>query len=121
LIINASSMPAKLSTHVLDLTTGRPAAGVKIELWRRGESTARLKTVTTNADGRTDSPLLAGEEMAAGVYEIVFFVKDYFSGRGLAGGFIDEVPVRFSIADAAGSYHVPLLVTPWAYSTYRGS
>ncbi len=105
-----------LTTHVLDTMNGRPAAGMKIELWSLGNSTL-LKTVTTNADGRTDSPLLAAQEFAAGSYEIVFHVGDYFQERR----FLDRVPVRFNIADAETKYHVPLLVSPWAYSTYRGS
>jgi 5-hydroxyisourate hydrolase len=105
-----------LSTHVLDTTRGRPAAGMKIELWS-GEKSTLLKTVTTNADGRTDSPLLAGDEMKAGTYEIVFFVGDYFGEKK----FLDRVPVRFAVSDAAAKYHVPLLVSPWSYSTYRGS
>ncbi len=121
-------MPAKLSTHVLDLTCGRPAAGMKIELWRRDAAPALVKTITTNADGRTDAPLLDAAAMATGSYEIVFFVGDYFAAR-LQGAarlepverFLDQVPVRFGIADASASYHVPLLVTPWAYQTYRGS
>ena len=114
-------MAAKLSTHVLDLTTGRPAAGVKIELWRRGGIPQLLKTVSTNSDGRTDAPLLAADEMQGGHYELVFFVKNYFASVGHESIFLDEVPVRFSIADPTAGYHVPLLVTPWAYSTYRGS
>jgi 5-hydroxyisourate hydrolase len=114
-------MPAKLSTHVLDLTTGRPASGVMIELWRRSPSPILIKTVTTNADGRTDTPLLAADEIATGDYELVFFVRRYFAARGLDCVFLDEVPVRFSISDPAAGYHVPLLVTPWSYSTYRGS
>ena len=114
-------MAAKLSTHVLDLTTGRPAAGVKIELWRRGATPALLKTVMTNSDGRTDGPLLAAEEVVVGAYELVFFVKNYFAARGVDCFFLEEVPIRFSIFDPAASYHVPLLVTPWSYSTYRGS
>jgi 5-hydroxyisourate hydrolase len=105
-----------LTTHVLDTMNGRPAAGMKIELWSLGKP-APLKTVTTNADGRTDSPLLAAEEFASGSYEIVFFVGDYFGEKR----FLDRVPVRFNIADAEATYHVPLLVSPWAYSTYRGS
>ena len=114
-------MPAKLSTHVLDLTCGRPAAGMKIELWRQGPKAELLKTVTTNADGRTDAPLLDAVSIAAGSYELLFHVRDYFAGRGVECVFLDRVPVRFAIADAAASYHVPLLVTPWAYQTYRGS
>jgi 5-hydroxyisourate hydrolase len=113
-------MPAKLSTHVLDLTSGRPAAGMTIELWRLEPDRIRLKTVTTNQDGRPDGPLLAADEMAVGRYELVFFVKQYFAA-GDAVPFLDQVPIRFGIADASASYHVPLLVTPWAYSTYRGS
>ena len=105
-----------LSTHVLDTTHGRPAAGMKIELWSL-DRTALLKTVTTNSDGRTDSALLAGDEFTPGSYELVFYVGDYFGERR----FLDRVPVRFIISDAAAKYHVPLLVSPWSYSTYRGS
>ena len=105
-----------LSTHVLDTMHGRPAAGLKIELWSR-DQLLLLKTVTTNSDGRTDAPLLTGTDMQAGAYELVFYVGDYFRERT----FLDQVPVRFTIADPKAKYHVPLLVTPWAYSTYRGS
>ncbi|MBA3273222.1 MAG: hydroxyisourate hydrolase [Chthoniobacterales bacterium] len=105
-----------LSTHVLDTARGRPAAGLKIELWSRDRS-ALIKTVTTNSDGRTDGPLLSGDEMVAGAFELIFFVGDYFGERT----FLDQVPVRFTVSDATANYHVPLLVTPWAYSTYRGS
>ncbi len=114
-------MPAKLSTHVLDLTIGRPAAGMKIELWRRGESPQRIAAVTTNSDGRTDVPLLDAAQMAVGDYELVFHVRAYFASRSVECKFLDEVPIRFAIDDATAGYHVPLLVTPWAYSTYRGS
>jgi 5-hydroxyisourate hydrolase len=113
-------MPGKLSTHVLDLTTGRPAAGMTIELWRLEPARIRLKTVTTNQDGRTDGPLLSPDQMAAGQYELVFFVKQYFADAQPVP-FLDQVPVRFGIGDPGAGYHVPLLVTPWAYSTYRGS
>ena len=89
---------------------------MKIELWSR-ESGELLKTVATNSDGRTDAPMLAGDEMKAGAYELVFHVGEYFNDRS----FLDEVPVRFTISDPGAKYHVPLLVTPWAYSTYRGS
>jgi 5-hydroxyisourate hydrolase len=105
-----------LSTHVLDTARGRPAAGMKIDLWSRDRSLL-LKTVSTNTDGRTDSALLAGNEFATGTYELVFHVGDYFGDRS----FLDQVPVRFTISDTMVKYHVPLLVTPWAYSTYRGS
>ena len=114
-------MSAKLSTHVLDLVTGRPAAGMRIELWRIEGKHALLKAMATNADGRTDAPLLDGAAMAVGTYELVFFVKDYFVTHHRDSPFLDRVPVRFAIADATVGYHVPLLVTPWAYSTYRGS
>jgi len=105
-----------LTTHVLDTMRGCPAAGMKIELWSLDQSKL-LKTVETNADGRTESALLAGDEMIAGNFELIFFVGDYFGERR----FLDRVPVRFIIDDAAAKYHVPLLVSPWAYSTYRGS
>ncbi len=107
-------MPAKLSTHVLDTKNGRPAAGLKLELWRGG---APLKVAHTNDDGRTDEPLLCAEEMLEGEYEVIFHVGDYFGERA----FLDQVPVRFRISDPTASYHVPLLCSPWAYSTYRGS
>ena len=116
----------RLSTHVLDIQAGRPAAGVAIELLRIGTDGAAstVKTTRTNADGRTDAPLLAGGELTAGVYELRFHAGDYFRGAGQALPeplFVDIVPIRFGVADAAGHYHVPLLVSPWAFSTYRGS
>lgn len=116
-------MPGKLSTHVLDLTTGRPAPGLRIELHRHvaGAAPQLIKSTVTNADGRTDAPLLNAEEIAAGSYELIFDVAAYFASRGVASPFLDRVPIRFAIADAGSGYHVPLLVTPWAYSTYRGS
>jgi 5-hydroxyisourate hydrolase len=107
-----------LTSHVLDTMRGRPAAGMQVELWTiANETRTLLKTVRTNADGRTDAPLLAGNQMSAGTYELVFYVGDYFGERK----FLDRVPVRFVISDPAGKYHVPLLVSPWSYSTYRGS
>jgi hydroxyisourate hydrolase len=109
-------MSAKLSTHVLDLTSGKPAAGMAIEL-RDLTSGAVLKSVVTNADGRTDAPLLSAEEVRTGEYELVFRVGAYFG----EATFLDEVPIRFRITDPHAAYHVPLLCTPWAYSTYRGS
>ena len=114
-------MLGKLTTHVLDLTTGRPAAGMRIELWNHDGKHTLIKAVTTNADGRTDEPLLTGPTMAVGSYELLFFVKDYFVTHRTDSPFLDRVPVRFVITDPLASYHVPLLVTPWAYSTYRGS
>ena len=119
---------AKLSTHVLDTAHGQPAADLRIELWAmRDDGEKLIVTVRTNADGRTDAPLLDASSMAVGTYELLFFVGEYFAGAGDAGPaqadprFLDIVPVRFGIADASSSYHVPLLVSPWAYSTYRGS
>lgn len=109
-------MTAKLSTHVLDLAKGAPAVGMHIELV--DEYGARIKTVETNADGRTDAPLLDAAEMRVGTLEIRFHVGAYYGG---GGGFLDVVPVRFRIINATESYHVPLLCTPWSYSTYRGS
>jgi 5-hydroxyisourate hydrolase len=105
-----------LTTHVLDTMRGVPAAGMKIELWSIDRS-KMLKSVQTNSDGRADAPLLCGDEMATGSYELIFFVGDYFGERR----FLDRVPVRFIISDASAKYHVPLLVSPWSYSTYRGS
>jgi 5-hydroxyisourate hydrolase len=117
---------AGLTTHVLDTARGRPAAGMALELAHLGEDGERrlLKRVRTNADGRTDEPLLSGEESVRGVYEIVFEVGEYFAGRpevGDAPPFLDRVPLRFGISDPAAHYHVPLLTSPWSYSTYRGS
>ena len=107
----------KLSTHVLDTAHGRPAAGIPIELARLdGDRRELLRTLRTNADGRTDEPLLAGGELRAATYELVFDVSGHFDD-----GFLDRVPVRFTIEDAEAHYHVPLLVSPWSYSTYRGS
>jgi 5-hydroxyisourate hydrolase len=108
----------RLTTHVLDTASGRPAAGVAIELARlRGDRREVLRTLQTNADGRTDEPLLAEGELAAGEYELTFAVGAYFGGDG----FLNRVPVRFTVADADAHYHVPLLASPWSYSTYRGS
>ncbi len=120
-------MAGRLTTHVLDTARGRPAAGLAVELWRledEGDGRRLIRAVRTNADGRTDGALLEGDEMEVGVYEIVFAVGDYFAGQGeptAAPPFLDQVPVRFGIADADAHYHVPLLASPWAYSTYRGS
>jgi 5-hydroxyisourate hydrolase len=114
-----------LTTHVLDTTQGKPGAGLKIELYRLdGESRRLLKSVRTNADGRCDAPLLSAAEIAAGTYELLFHVGEHFAGAGVAlpdPPFLDQVPLRFGIADASRHYHVPLLISPWSYSTYRGS
>jgi 5-hydroxyisourate hydrolase len=109
-----------LSTHVLDTARGRPAAGVGIELARLSSGGARavLRTAETNADGRTDAPLLAAGQLEAGAYELVFAVGAYFAPEP---SFYDDVTVRFVVHDPDQHHHVPLLVSPWAYSTYRGS
>lgn len=115
-----------LSTHVLDTMRGCPAAGMKVSLQRlEGAHFETLKTLTLNADGRSDGgPLLDASSMAVGRYRLLFEVGAYFRARGVVlpePAFIDVVPLDFGIADAQGHYHVPLLVTPWTYSTYRGS
>jgi 5-hydroxyisourate hydrolase len=114
-----------LTTHVLDLVHGGAATGVRVDLARlEGGAYRPMKTLVTNATGRTDAPLLAGAAMAAGRYELVFHIGDYFAARGVALAaprFIDRVPVRFAIASPEAAYHVPLLAAPWGYSTYRGS
>ena len=115
----------KLSTHVLDTTQGKPGAGVKVELYAVGPGgRSLLKTETTNHDGRCNAPLLEGEAMQAGRYELVFGAGDYFAAQGVAlpePRFVDRVTIAFGIADTSQNYHVPLVVTPWSYSTYRGS
>jgi hydroxyisourate hydrolase len=119
-------MSAGLTTHVLDTAHGRPAAGVRIDLSviEPDGRTRLLKTVTTNADGRCDAPLLAPGEMRVGRYELVFYVAAYFRAAGVSQAeppFYEQVPVRFAIAEPGSHYHVPLLVTPYGYVTYRGS
>jgi 5-hydroxyisourate hydrolase len=112
-----------LTTHVLDTARGLPAAGIKIELYRIDLETGDrelLETTRTNDDGRTDEPLLEGEEFECGIYEVVFHAGEYF-GEGNHPHFLDRVPVRFGVSDPEAHYHVPLLASPWSYSTYRGS
>ncbi len=115
----------KLSTHVLDIARGHPAAGVEVSLWHQsGAEWARLTTTITNADGRTDTPLLSGDALMTGIYELRFQVGTYFQKVGTESGsipFLDEIPIRFGVSDPTASYHIPLLVTPFGYSTYRGS
>ncbi len=118
-------MPGRLTTHVLDTAHGCPAPDLVIELWSL-ESASRilLKTTQTNAQGRTDSPLLQNIEFKLGCYELVFAVGDYFeqyTNHLPTPRFLDRVPIQFGIADPEAHYHVPLLVSPWSYSTYRGS
>ena len=121
-------MAGKLTTHVLDTANGCPAARLTISLWAiAGAENANrtlLKTVQTNADGRTDEPLLTDGEFTIGVYELVFEVGQYFQQQDDSlpqPAFLDQIPIRFGIADSESHYHVPLLASPWSYSTYRGS
>lgn len=115
----------KLTTHVLDTANGCPAAGMQVTLLRlNGSGAETLQTLRLNHDGRADAPLLEGAAMVPGRYRLVFSVAPYFRGRGDAlpePAFLDEVPLDFGLADPASHYHVPLLVSPWSYSTYRGS
>lgn len=115
-----------LTTHVLDTASGRPAKGLKIELFRlEGDQREFMKMVTTNDDGRIDEgPLLVGTAFRVGSYELVFYAGDYFRSQGVAlsaPAFLDIIPIRFGISDTAAHYHVPLLLSPYGYSTYRGS
>lgn len=120
-------MAGKLTTHVLDTAHGRPAADMAIELWAVDSDSGEkilLKTVRTNSDGRTDEPLLMGEALQAQIYELVFYAGEYFAQcvQQLPElPFLDQIPIRFGIADPHSHYHVPLLASPWSYSTYRGS
>jgi 5-hydroxyisourate hydrolase len=114
-----------LTTHVLDTARGLPAAGIKITLYRLSD-TARhpITEVATNADGRTDAPILPAGAMTVGTYELVFHCGDYIDAHGMSADavkFLDQIPIRFGITDAAAHYHVPLLLSPYGYSTYRGS
>ena len=122
----AASVSGRLTTHALDVARGRPASGLRVDLAALDDEGGRrpLVSTTTNGDGRTDAPLLAGQSMAVGRYELTFHVGAYLAALdppGAAAPFLDLVPVRFAIADGAAHYHVPLLFTPWSYSTYRGS
>lgn len=113
-----------LSTHVLDTYHGTPAAGVAVELARLGGAREVLVRTRTNSDGRCDGPLMSGAAMQAGQYEISFDVEAYYRGKGVAlpqPPFLSTVVIRIGIADAEARYHVPLLMSPWSYSTYRGS
>ena len=117
---------AGLSTHILDTVRGGPAAGVTIELFEIGAAGDRtlLKTVISNADGRTDAPLIAASEARVARFELAFHIGAYFRATGAAAAeppFLEVIPIRFAIADPKAHYHVPLLASPWSYSTYRGS
>ncbi len=121
---NSQEAGGRLTTHVLDTATGRPAAGLRIALYRlSGNSHRKLKEVTTNADGRCDAPLLEGEDFQLGQYELVFFAGDYLRAADATLPdplFLDQIPIRFGMAEPR-HYHVPLLISPYGYSTYRGS
>lgn len=118
-------MSGYLTTHVLDTARGCPAEGIEIALYRvSGNSHKKIATTVTNADGRTDAPILPAETFQPGTYELIFFTGDYLRAAGLAGDdplFLDQIPIRFGMSDAEAHYHVPLLLSPFGYSTYRGS
>lgn len=112
----------RLTTHVLDTASGEPAKGLRIDLFRvEGERLHHLGTARTNDDGRCDAPLLAEQTMRAGTYELHFHAGDYFQHSAVAPKFLDVIPIRFGISEEDAHYHVPLLVSPFSYSTYRGS
>jgi len=117
---------AGVTTHVLDVSRGQPAAGVRVELYELAGASDRelIADVVTNADGRTDKPLMSADQAHAGQFELIFHAGDYFRRRRaeLADPpFLDIIPIRFGVGDPQAHYHVPLLVSPWSYSTYRGS
>ncbi|MNI45611.1 5-hydroxyisourate hydrolase [compost metagenome] len=128
-------MSGRVTTHVLDLSRGVPAAGMVIQLWKLGKDRAGelLRAAVTNSDGRLDAPLLAGAELIPGSYELLFMAGDYFRAAhaaaggaeehaaGAGGMFLEAIPLRFNVNNPAEHYHVPLLVAPGGYSTYRGS
>jgi len=115
----------RLTTHVLDTMHGLPGAEIKVELFKvDGESVEKLATVLTNSDGRTDAPILAGNDFRSGKYQLVFHVADYYQSKGVTLDdvpFLDDVVIRFGLNDQDAHYHVPLLVSPYSFSTYRGS
>ena len=112
----------RLTTHVLDTALGKPAEGLRIDLYQvEGDTFHLIKTVATNDDGRCDAPLLSGETMKSGTYELRFHAGDYLGRTGDGPMFLDIIPIRFGLADEGAHYHVPLLVSPFSYSTYRGS
>ena len=117
-------MSGYLTTHVLDTARGLPAMGIRIELYRLDGNRTLIAETVTNDDGRTDSPIMPAHAFKTGRYELVFFCGQYLDSTGLADGelkFLDEIPIRFGMDDAAAHYHVPLLLSPFGYSTYRGS
>jgi 5-hydroxyisourate hydrolase len=126
LVLKAKIM-GRLTTHVLDTANGRPAAGIPITVSRidAGGIMQQLGKAVTNDDGRVDAPLLEGDTLVPGIYELAFHIGAYFAARGKSAhdplSFLDVIPIRFGVADASAHFHVPLLVTPWSYATYRGS
>ena len=118
-------MAGRLTTHVLDTARGVPGAGIALALYRLGGADRQpIRRALTNANGRTDAPLLEGDAFTAGGYELVFATAAYFRAQGVPVAdppFLDEIVLRFAIADPGAHYHVPLLVSPWSYATYRGS
>lgn len=117
-------MVGRLTTHVLDTTAGKPAWQMCVELWSLGAEPRMLKTGHTNSDGRFDSPMLEGADFAMGQYELRFYAGDYLRAQGVTlpdPAFLDIIPIRFGIANPKEHYHVPLLLSPYGYSTYRGS
>ena len=113
----------KLTTHILDATHGCPAENVQIVLYRLGETREKIGETLTNDDGRTNAPMLSGDQMQAGEYELEFHIGDYFRRKVALGDvpFLNIVPIRFGIGDVDAHFHVPLLASPFSYSTYRGS
>lgn len=115
----------KLTTHVLDTMHGVPGSDIRVELFRiEGDSQTKIKTITTNFDGRTDVPVLEGDEFVVGKYQLVFYVADYYKNKDVDLGdvpFLDDVVIRFGLGEKDAHYHVPLLVSPYSFSTYRGS
>lgn len=120
-----SMSTGKITTHVLDLSLGKPVVGLSLELWLLSDTEPKLlQTAMTNEDGRIDSPLLSGEALNEGIYEILFAAGDYYRKNNKLGDqelLFDRIPIRFTVADAQAHYHIPLLVAPGGYSTYRGS
>ncbi|CAN7575748.1 hydroxyisourate hydrolase [Pararhizobium sp. LjRoot238] len=116
------SITGRLTTHVLDTALGKPAEGLRIDLFRvEGDKAEQIGSTRTNDDGRCDAPLLSGERMKAGTYELRFHAGDYLGRMAGKVAFLDIIPIRFGFADETAHYHVPLLLSPYSYSTYRGS
>ena len=118
-------MSVGITSHVLDISSGKPAVGVRIDLFRLQEGRLKLvRSDSTNTDGRLPGPIVSGEDFNVGTYELLFHVGDYFRGKGVVlpePAFLDQVPIRFGVANSAMHYHVPILIAPWGYNTYRGS